>query len=235
MKTKILIIILASNKIDLLKESYKSACNQKYFDNEKYSYNIILNINTLDDSFYQNVLSEFPKIKIIRTHSNGKPGKGHNSSLEIFRNDKNYDYLITFDGDGQNQASDANQMIKLAKKNNLSAVLGTRFKNKIYLKEIPFSKKIILNLAKIYEKLFFKITFTDAHNGLRVLKRDLVANYIRPIKNFDMSHATEISYKICKSKCKYREYSVKVKYKNKRSQHPINAINIAIRNIIKPL
>ena len=99
MQTKILIIILASNQFDLLKESYNSALNQKNIDSSKYSYDIILNINTLDDSFYQLVLNEFPNVKIIRTESNGKPGKGHNSSINIFRNDKNYDYLFTFDGD----------------------------------------------------------------------------------------------------------------------------------------
>lgn len=99
MKIKILIIILASNKIELLKESYKSACNQKNLDEEKYCYDIILNINTLDDEFYKSVLIEFPNVNIIKTESNGKPGKGHNSSINIFRNDKNYDYLITFDGD----------------------------------------------------------------------------------------------------------------------------------------
>jgi hypothetical protein len=39
------------------------------------------------------------KIKIIETVSNGKPGKGHNSLIHVFRNNQNYDYLLTIDGD----------------------------------------------------------------------------------------------------------------------------------------
>ena len=126
-------------------------------------------------------------------------------------------------------------MIKYAKQMNLSAVLGTRFKQKYNTKTIPFIKRCTLYLAVLYERLIFNIKLTDAHNGLRVLKKDLVKNVILPLKNFDMSHATEISYKICKFIFKYGEYPVNVEYKNKRSQSPINAINIAIKNMFKPL
>ena len=55
------------------------------------------------------------------------------------------------------------------------------------------------------------------------------------IKNFDMNHATEISYKICKSKYNFEEFPVKVKYDNKRTQTPFNAINIAFKNIFHKL
>ena len=74
---------------------------------------------------------------------------------------------------------------------------------------------------------------SDAHNGLRVLKRDLVKENIYPLINFDMNHATEISYKICKSNFRFQEFPVLVEYKNKRSQSPINAINLAVKNFFK--
>ena len=90
-------------------------------------------------------------------------------------------------------------------------------------------------MAKLYEKMFFRIHLTDAHNGLRVLNRDVVENFIMPIQNNDMSHATEISYKIFKSKCRVEEFPVKVEYKNKRSQDPINAINIAFASLYRRL
>ena len=50
-----------------------------------------------------------------------------------------------------------------------------------------------------------------------------------------MNHATEISYKIFKSKCKFQEFPVKVEYENKRSQNPLNAINIAFSNLYRRL
>ena len=146
---------------------------------------------------------------------------------------KKFKYVITFDGDGQNRASDAKKMLDVLKKKKISVVLGSRFIKKNKSSEIPFVKKFILRLAKLYEKLFFHIHLTDAHNGLRVFKRDVVENFIMPIQNNDMSHATEISYKIFKSKCRLEEFPVKVEYKNKRSQDPINAINIAFANFYR--
>ena len=90
-------------------------------------------------------------------------------------------------------------------------------------------------MARIYEQFFFNIKLTDAHNGLRIMNRKLIKNFIYPIKNSDMNHATEISYKICKSKYNFEEFPVKVKYDNKRTQTPFNAINIAFKNIFHKL
>jgi glycosyltransferase involved in cell wall biosynthesis len=62
-------------------------------------------VNTLNEEFYQDVMYEFGKNnytklrKIIRTESNGSPGKGHNSVLKIFYKDYWYDNLIMLDGD----------------------------------------------------------------------------------------------------------------------------------------
>lgn len=101
---KYLITILCSNKLEYLKLSYNSVLNQTLFSN----YDIYIIINTLDEIFYNNVINYFnndfiknnSKLKkIIRTQSNGNPGKGHNSCVEIFKNEKNYDYLVLLDGD----------------------------------------------------------------------------------------------------------------------------------------
>tara|TARA_B100000035_G_scaffold128233_1_gene109000 strand:+ start:6947 stop:9130 length:2184 start_codon:yes stop_codon:yes gene_type:complete len=101
---KYLITILCSNKLEYLKLCYNSASNQSLFTN----YDIYIIINTLDEIFYNNVINYFnndfiknnSKLKkIIRTQSNGNPGKGHNSCINIFKNENNYDYLILLDGD----------------------------------------------------------------------------------------------------------------------------------------
>ena len=161
-------------------------------------------------------------------------GAALESGFEYFLQNTNYRYAITFDGDGQNRASDALEMLNLAKKEKLDAVIGSRFLHKEYVKEIPFFKKLVLKMARVYEKFFYCINFTDAHNGLRVLKRELIKDFLLPIKNHDMAHATEISYKICKSKCLFKEFPVVVKYNNKRTQNALNSINIIIKNIFNP-
>tara|TARA_B000000437_G_scaffold41187_2_gene28531 strand:- start:7100 stop:9235 length:2136 start_codon:yes stop_codon:yes gene_type:complete len=98
---KYLVCILVSSNIRLLKESFNSVNNQKNFND----YDIFIIVNTLNDIFHQEVLTEFghshyPKLKkIIRTESNGYPGKGHNSVLKVFYKDNRYENLIMLDGD----------------------------------------------------------------------------------------------------------------------------------------
>ena len=98
---KYLVGILCSSNVRLLKESFLSVLNQTGFDD----YEIMIIVNTLNEEFYQDVMYEFGKNnytklrKIIRTESNGSPGKGHNSVLKTFYRDYRYDNLIMLDGD----------------------------------------------------------------------------------------------------------------------------------------
>ena len=94
-----LVTILTTNNIDLLTLSIMSALNQLYTN-----YHLYIIVNTLNDTYLEEVINlcknKFPnKIeRIIRTESNGRPGKGHNSLIKIF-NESDYDYLIMCDGD----------------------------------------------------------------------------------------------------------------------------------------
>lgn len=93
---KILVTILTCSKINFLKESYFSVKNQEI---SRLNYEVIIIVNTLSDNYYNEVLNTIKDCKIIRTQSNGFPGKGHNSCIEYFRNNIEYDYLIPIDGD----------------------------------------------------------------------------------------------------------------------------------------
>lgn len=196
---------------------------KKYFKNL-----LVINDGSSDDT---SILLKRNNIPIIDHYVNLGQGAALETGLEIFIRNPKFKYVITFDADGQHRPNDAYEMLKLAKEKKLKAVIGTRFKLKIALKEIPFFKRMTLNLAKIYERFFYGIKLTDAHNGLRVLEKDLVKNFILPIRNSDMNHATEISSKICNSSLKFIEYPVIIKYGGKKSQNPLNAINILVNSI----
>ena len=93
---KILVTILTSSKIDFLKECYRSVKNQEI---SNINYKIVIIVNTLNDDYYIEVMNNINDCKIIRTESNGYPGKGHNSCIQYFKDNKEYDYLIPIDGD----------------------------------------------------------------------------------------------------------------------------------------
>ena len=58
-------------------------------------------MNSLNPEYYNNVCEEFKDIdvEIIETESNGRPGKGHNSVINIFKNRIQYDSMLLLDGD----------------------------------------------------------------------------------------------------------------------------------------
>ena len=98
MNSKFLLCILTSSNEKLLKVSYESALNQ---NNHNLDYTIIIIVNSLNPKYYQNVCEEFKDIdvEIIETESNGRPGKGHNSVINVFKNRIQYDSMLLLDGD----------------------------------------------------------------------------------------------------------------------------------------
>ncbi len=92
----VLVTLLTTNRLDYLKESVKSILYQK---NPSLDYTIVIIVNTLSDEYYREVKKYFTLVKVVRTESNGRPGKGHNSVLDYFKNNSQYDYLIPIDGD----------------------------------------------------------------------------------------------------------------------------------------
>ena len=94
--TKILIALLSSYNIKCLKMCYESLKNQ---NKTNLNYSIIIVINSLNDTYFSDVKNAFKDCEIIRTESNGNPGKGKNSLINLFKERTEFDYLIPLDGD----------------------------------------------------------------------------------------------------------------------------------------
>lgn len=98
-KKKFMIAILISSHICYLERAINSVLNQK---ETNIIPDIFINVNTLDKTFLDQVkklIKKYKKINIIVSKSNGRPGKGHNSSLKLFQKYTEYDYMIMLDGD----------------------------------------------------------------------------------------------------------------------------------------
>ena len=94
----ILITLLTSYNEHILYQTFLSIYGK---NSNNYNYTIIIIVNSTNSEYYKNVCDKFKKynIEIIETESNGKPGKGHNSVIDYFKNNPEYDYLIPIDGD----------------------------------------------------------------------------------------------------------------------------------------
>ena len=212
---KYLVGILCSSNIPLLRESLNSVINQQNFDD----YHIFIIVNTLDEVFYQDVIREFgynkhDKLKkIIRTQSNGFPGKGHNSVLDIFYKNYKYDYLIKLDGDdflfptaieriNNVQVTENSDVISLlgncsvintgfnySKERKIDPDTNTRFMD--YKLQMEFNIKEVGNITQIDES----INTLDGGTPMRLLclNRKILDKY-KKLYNEEMFKCVDIEY-----------------------------------------
>lgn len=92
-------MVLTSGHSCYAKRAVESIINQKKVD---FDYDIFVNVNSIRKGYYEEIveiMKEYPNVTVVQTESNGYPGKGHNSCLEIFRQHPEYDYLAYIDGD----------------------------------------------------------------------------------------------------------------------------------------
>lgn len=162
-----LVCILSSSNIESLKITYESAYNQEKFHD--FHINIIL--NTLDENYYNEVINYFKLnnklTKILKTESNGKPGKGHNSVINHFKNSFKYDKLIIIDGDDYFYPDSIYKINLLYEKNNYDVItlagntiitnseFQTKSKNNKYSLEYTFdiNEMTVSDISTDYNKI----------------------------------------------------------------------------------
>lgn len=129
---------------------------------------------------------------------------GHEYALQV-----GADYVLHFDGDGQFAVSDIEPAMKKMKESKADILFGSRFLNES--SNIPLSKRYLIHpLGKIFNKIFFRVKLSDAHNGFRILNRKALEKI--KITQDRMAHATEIPAQVFQSKLKWVEFPVKVHY-----------------------
>lgn len=101
-----------------------------------------------------------------------------------------FDAWITMDADGQHRATDVLALAR-AIEGGADVALGDRFAGR---SNVPFARRVLLRLARAFERLTTGIRLSDAHNGLRAFSRRAVER-IR-IRQSRMAHATEITRRI---------------------------------------
>ena len=141
-------------------------------------------------------------------------------------------YLVTFDADGQHQVADAAAMVRRAKEEDLAIVFGSRFLDD---RTRPgLLKKIVLKAAVWLTNQQTGLRLTDAHNGLRVIRRDAASAI--DLRQNRMAHATEIVLQLGRTGLPWAEHPVHVlytDYSRKKGQSLINSVNILVDTLLK--
>ncbi|WP_454301301.1 glycosyltransferase family 2 protein [Salana multivorans] len=136
-------------------------------------------------------------------------------------------YVVTFDADGQHQVDDAADMIDRAREKNLAIVFGSRFLDD--RTDPGFMKKLVLAAAVRVTNATTGLRLTDAHNGLRVIRRD--AGEQIELTQDRMAHASEIVADLGKTGLPWAEHPVHVlytDYSRAKGQSVLNGVNILV-------
>ncbi|MDK7228153.1 MAG: glycosyltransferase family 2 protein [Winkia sp. UMB750A] len=162
----------------------------------------------------------------VLTHPiNTGQGAALQTGFSYFLRKTNGKYVVTFDADGQHQTSDALAMVQYAEENDKAIIFGSRFLGGNI--EAGKIKQLVLKTAAFVTRIETGLKLTDAHNGLRALRRDAVERIY--LNQNRMAHASEIVSKLAATKLPWSELPVHIRYTDysrAKGQSLLNSINI---------
>jgi len=171
------------------------------------------------------VLARAAGATVVRHPVNLGQGAALETGVRRALQDPSIEYVVTFDADGQHSVEDAASMVAVARDLGVQVVLGSRFLGD--MEGASGHRRTLLKMAVRFTRATTGMKVTDAHNGLRVLRRD-AAERLR-FRLHGMSHASEVLSVISKHQWSYVEHPTTVtytEYSRAKGQRGYNAFNI---------
>ncbi|WP_242631736.1 glycosyltransferase family 2 protein [Rubripirellula amarantea] len=121
---------------------------------------------------------------------------------------KGADFIVTFDADGQHEASEIECLLEPVRSGRADLALGSRFRGQT--ERMPLQRRCLLKAAVVFTRLTTGLPLTDAHNGFRAMNRHAAESI--EIKQPRMAHASEILDQIARKNLRYEEVPVTIRY-----------------------
>ncbi|WP_217184517.1 glycosyltransferase family 2 protein [Streptomyces sp. AC495_CC817] len=170
--------------------------------------------------------------RLVRHPVNLGQGAALQTGIEYALAHSGCDYIVTFDADGQHRIEDALEMLEVARRDNVAIVFGSRFLDD---RTNPgWVKKVVLKTAIRVTNLTTGMKLTDAHNGLRVIRRDAAEQV--DLKQDRMAHATEIVLDLGRTGLPWTEHPVELlytDYSKGKGQSVLNSVNILVDLVVR--
>lgn len=173
------------------------------------------------------------KVILLRHISNLGQGAALQTGFEYAKK-QGANIVITYDADGQFQASDIPKLVEPILQRKADIVLGSRFLG--HAVDIPLTRLITLKLGIIFTFIFSGLKLTDTYNGLRALNNKAL-HKINITQN-RLAHASEILDQIKAKKLKYKEVPVTIiytDYSKQKGEKNINALKVLVDLVTRKL
>ena len=170
--------------------------------------------------------------RVIEHPFNLGQGAALQTGMEFVRRQTNARYNVTFDGDGQHSVADAAAMVDRARADDLAIIFGSRFLDDAT--QVGWSKKLVLKTAAAVTKPQTGLDLTDAHNGLRLLRRDALQQVV--LRQDGMAHASEIVSQLACTGLPWAEMPVHIAYTDyskAKGQSLLNSVNILVDLVMR--
>ena len=191
---------------------------------------VVVNDGSKDNT--AEIVKSFQNVTLINHVINRGQGAGLATGLDYLSQLEDCEYVVTYDADGQHRLEDALQMAEILKNNpELDIVLGSRFVETTNT-NAPFTRKITLKLGVLFLKFVYGLKITDAHNGLRVIRKRALLKMLPKLDGF--SHASEMTYLIKAHNLNFEEYPTHIiysEYSLSKGQSSMNSIRIALETL----
>ncbi|MDO5726901.1 MAG: glycosyltransferase family 2 protein [Bowdeniella nasicola] len=164
---------------------------------------------------------------VIQHPINLGQGAALQTGFDYVLNNTAAQYVITFDADGQHDPIEALAMVERAKQEGLAIIYGSRFLDN--RTKPGLLKQIVLKTAVLVTRLTVGLKLTDAHNGLRLIRRDALAQI--NIRQDGMAHASEIVSQLAQTDLPWAEAPVHIRYTDysrAKGQSLLNSVNILV-------
>ena len=211
------IVVAAYNEADRLEATLRDL-----LATGRGSYDIVVVDDGSTDSTWS-IASRFP-VWTLRHPINCGQGAAIRTGI-TFALDRGAQIIVTFDADGQHDASDIPALIAPILERRTDVVLGSRFLG--HAIGMPLTRRLVLAGARWFTRIVSRVAVTDPHNGLRAFSRH-AAREIR-IAQDGMAHASEIVEQLPARRLRFCEAPVTVRYTPAtlaKGQRPWNAIRI---------
>ena len=132
-----------------------------------------------------------------------------------------YDYLITFDGDGQHMAKDLTKLLKPLISNSNDVVIGSRLMHPMGM---PLGRLIANYASNVATLILYHIWTTDTLSGLRAFNKKAI-NTIN-IKTDKMEVSNEFFMEIKRNNLRLAEIPIKPVYTEYSEKHSHNSVSL---------